>query len=150
MKLLVVSLLAVTAYGWAPLVQRQQHARTSVVTMAGFGAKKSTTKKSFTCGSGVKVQRKQYDSFVTLKKAGAAEFEVHVRAGGESPTAWVKTGSVVSEGDKAEDAIQYQRQLILAHGLVVSPGLKTRKATELELSWRRSTDGDEGEEKGDE
>ena len=68
----------------------------------------------------------QYESFAALKKTGAAEFEVHVRAGGGSPTAWVKAGCVVSEGDATEAAIQYQRQLIIAHGLAMTPGLKVR------------------------
>ena len=69
----------------------------------------------------------QYESFAALKKTGAAEFEVHVRAGGGSPTAWIKAGCVVSEGDATEAAIQYQRQLIIAHGLAMTPGLKVRE-----------------------
>lgn len=146
MKFLLMTLLLASTHGLAPLAPRRQLSRTSVVTMGGFGAKKTTEKKSFTCGKGVKVQRSQYESFAALKKTGAAEFEVHVRAGGGSPTAWVKAGCVVSEGDATEAAIQYQRQLIIAHGLAMTPGLKTRKPTELELGWRPVTEeeGDEG------
>ena len=45
MKFLLMTLLLASTHGLAPLAPRRQLSRTSVVTMGGFGAKKTTEKK---------------------------------------------------------------------------------------------------------